>query len=476
MSKYLPKLSSLMGLSLSIPSILVTDVARSQSNRKVSPSTLPTAEEINKKIQQNYPPELLGESTATPNQPAEVSVERQTINSTKSPQVPSINLPSNSNHTAIGTSTYTFILPTPALIAAAVLIGGIALFPVVHLLFNSKKAAEIGKNSILSKLMDRFQKPKVLESDVFLHQRNFDKITQIAAKAEKLDADKFGNTEFMEFFKIKSYIARSMGEYANLDEIVELFNVAIGAQASFSAIDSIESRNCSTNQQEFYKFVLTLLAQGVELDEFSTKIDLKLQEILPRLKTEEGRVAVEAYKQESIKIAKHPLAVKLLLLFKKYQLDDYSILRSVANTLNLLEAEDLLNLDSLLLLVMTKYEIFEKLGPIVGVSEENNRPETYSKMLQYIGLKARHEVSYQKFQEFLVTLKQWDVHNQTIVNLRQKYNAKEYRLPKNFTAELPGEDMYEKYKDSFHLITQPTNPQQKSHSSAIDIPVLSGVK
>jgi hypothetical protein len=338
MSNHLPKQLRTIGLSLSIPSILVTEVARSQSNRNASPDTLPTAAEINKKIQQNYPPELLGESTVNPNQPAEGSVDGQNADATRFLQKQSINVQPNNNSTAIGTSTYTFILPTPALIAVVALVGSLALFPVVHLLLNSKKAVEIGKNSIWSKWMDRFQKPKVLESDAFLHQRNFDKLTQIAAQSQNLDADKFGNTD-----------------------------------------------------------------------------------------------------------------------------------------LNLLEVEDLLNLDALLLLVMSKYEVFEKLGPIVGVTEENNRPETYSKMLQYIGLKKRHEVSYQKFQELLVTLKQWDIHSQTIMNVRGKYNTKEYQLPKNFIVELPGADIYKKYKDSFHLITQ-SIPQQQSQLSVKDVPVLVDVK
>ena len=102
--------------------------------------------------------------------------------------------------------------------------------------------------------------------------------------------------------------------------------------------------------------------------------------MLPLLKTEEGKIALEAYVQAVSKISNNSLGMKLLLLFKKYQLDDYSTLRSVSNTIDQLESEDLLNLDSLLLLVMVKYNVFEKLGPIVGVEDKYNRPETYAKM------------------------------------------------------------------------------------------------
>ena len=112
------------------------------------------------------------------------------------------------------------------------------------------------------------------------------------------------------------------------------------------------------------------MTEDIELERFKEEVELKLEEILPRLKSDEGRIAVETYTKEVLKISQHPLGIKLLLLFKKYQLDDYSILRGVANTIGLLEAEDLLNLDALLLLVMVKYTIFEKLGPIIGVADD----------------------------------------------------------------------------------------------------------
>jgi hypothetical protein len=428
MSKYRSKPSCILGLGLSTSTLLIADVARSQSKDSKEDS-------------------LPSESTA-----ADANRQIQKANPLQS---------SGSNSTSIGTgnngsASYTFVMSTPALIAIAVVVGGLALFPVVSLLLNSRKAAKLGKESFLAKFSNRFRKPQVLESDKFLHQRNFEKLAQITNQAENLNADKFGNTEFMVFFKIKSYIARSIDEYANLDDVIEMLGVAIDAQNSFSKIDSTESRYCSSSQQELYKFVNGLLSKDLDPTVFKDQIDRKLQEVLPLLKTEEGKVALEAYISEVSKISTNPLGVKLLLLFKKYQLDDYSTLRSVANTITQLESEDLLNLDSLLLLVMVKYDVFEKLGPIVGIEDKYNRPETYGKMLQYIGLKSRHETSYQKFQEFLLLLKQWEIHYKSIVNIRDKYSAKDYGLPKEFGAQLPGFGIYQKYKDSFNLISSAT--------------------
>ncbi len=422
MSSHLPKSLLISSVGISVSSALIPMVAQSQGTT---------------------PPEKITESTA-----ADANRQIQKFNPIQSTVAP--------GSTAVNAGQYTFVVPTYAAMIVAVVIGGVALFPVVSLLLNAKKAAKLGQESFLAKFGNRFRKPPVLESDKFLHQRNFEKLAQITNQAENINADKFGNTEFMVFFKIKSYIARSIDEYANLDNAIEMLSVAVAAQHSFLTIDSTESRYCSTGQQELYKFVNGLLTQDLDPTVFQEQVARKLQEVLPLLKTEEGKVALESYVKEVSKISDNPVGLRLLLLFKKYQLDDYSTLRSVSNTIAQLESEDLLNVDSLLLLVMVKYDVFEKLGPIVGIEDKYNRPETYSKMLQYIGLKSRHESSYQKFQEFLTLLKQWETHYKSVVNVRQKYTAEAYRLPKEFNAEIPGLALHEKYKESFHLITPVT--------------------
>jgi PBP1b-binding outer membrane lipoprotein LpoB len=449
MSKYLSKSSFVAGLGLSIPTALVANIAQTQA-------------------QSGSEDRSASESTA-----ANTNHQTQKANLTPSTGINSTAIGTNGN----GSINYTFVVSTPVAISIAVIVGGIALFPVISLVLNSRKATKLGKVSLLSKWSSRFRKPQVLESDRFLHQRNFEKLAQITNQAENLNADKFGNTEFMVFFKIKSYIARAIDEYANLDEVIDMLTVAIGAQHSFLAIDSTESRYCSSSQQELYKFVNGLLDRDLEPTVFQAQIEQKLQEILPLLKTDEGKVALTTYIKEVSKISNNSLGLKLLLLFKKYQLDDYSTLRSVANTITQLESEDLLNLDSLLLLVMVKYDVFEKLGPIVGIDAQYNRPETYSKMLQYIGLKSRHEASYQKFKEFLLLLKQWETPYKSIVNVREKYSASEYRLPPDFNADAPGMALYQKYKDSFHLIAPATPPTATKVAEILsEPPVLTSVK
>lgn len=441
MSTHLPKSLLISSVGISVSSVLVSTGARSQGTtppEKINDRPLFTnpADQINKNIEKNYPPELLKDET-----PA-AAPQTAPTSTTATP----------ANTTAIGSSNYTFVLSTPAMIGVIVVVGGIALFPILHLLLNSKKIMAFGRNSSLAKLFDKVQKPKVLESDEFLHQRNLEQLTVIAKKAESIHSEKFGNNEFTTLVKIESYIHRSIDEYAGLNDSVTMLEVAINAQNSFLTIEGSESRHCSSTQQELYNLVNTLLRQEIDPQDFNNQVNQKLTEVLPLLKTEEGKVALRAYATEIAKISQHPLGLKLLLLFKQYNFDDFSTLRSVTNTINQLKNEDLLNLDALLLLVMVKYDVFEKLGPIIGISDEYNRPETYAKMLQYMGLKANHQSSYGKFNEFLALIKKMGVHYQTVVNVRKKYENGEHRLPKNFTTEIPSTDLYHKYKESLTLI------------------------
>ncbi len=453
MSSHLPKSVLISSVGISVASILIPTVARSQAKPAKTEATppktvggvaLPDPNAINKKIQQDYPAELFDDPEYT-KKGAELNGA-----ATTNPANPSIitTTDGKGNMTAVGGSNYTFVLSTPLLIAIVVIVGGLALFPVVHLLLNSKKMLAFQRNSFWSKLTDRFQKPRILESDEFLHQRNLDQLVKIGNEAENIHAEKFGNSEFTAFVKIKSYIHRSMGEYTGLDDILAMLNAAIGAQNSFLTIEGGESRHCSSTQQQLYKLVNNLLAEKLDASDFTQQVNQKLAELLPQLKTEEGKVALQAYATEVGKVAQTPLGLKLLLLFKRYQFDDFSVLRGVNSTINDLKNEDLLNLDSLLLLVMVKYDVFEKLGPIIGVADEYNRPETYAKILQYIGLKDKHEDAYQKFQSFLVLMKKWETYCKTVANVRQKYDPQQYRLPKSFSTVIPATDLYEKYKDS----------------------------
>ena len=196
MSDHLPKLSLIKGVGISVAGTLIPTMAHAQAKpakteatppRTVGGVVLPDPNAINKKIQKDYPAELFDDPDYT-----QKGAELNGATTTDPATTPGVTS-GNGHMTSIGTPQYTFVLSTPMLIAIMAVVGGLALFPIVQMLLNSKKILAFKNNSTLSKLFDRVQKPKVLESDEFLHQRNLDQLTAITAQAESIHAEKFGN-------------------------------------------------------------------------------------------------------------------------------------------------------------------------------------------------------------------------------------------------------------------------------------------
>jgi hypothetical protein len=417
------------------PTTATAETKKADTPDKSNP--LPDPNILNKRIQKNYPPELLKE--------AGIETPAEWTEGGKNGQQQHLSPTVTKDATVVKSgNNISIVIPTPALVAMFVLVGALAAFPIVHIFWKSR---ELKANTWWDKLTAKWRKPPVLESDRFLHKRDLDKLIALSQKAEAIDAEKFSNEEFKIFFKIKSFISRSLGEYANLDEIIEMLNAAIITQNSFLSIEQTESRYCSAIQQKLYHHVQNLLNEGVTPEVLNQEIKDKLEQLSPQLKTEEGRLALQSYASEMGKVTAHPLGIKLLTLFKAYHFDDYSTIRTVASAINRLDSVNLLDIDGIMMLVIEQFDAFEKIGPIVGVTPEYNRPETYSKILQYIGLKSAHEASYAQFQELLSLLSKWEIHARSIREIRHKYKAGEYEIPKEFTMELPSTELYEKFKD-----------------------------
>jgi hypothetical protein len=354
----------------------------------------------------------------------------------------------NSSGTSTANNSSVPVISTPVMIGI-VTVGSLAIVAV--LLFFLKARSSIKG--------DQQSKQLVSENDQMLHQRNFEKITQIANQTKKRNLDEFSSPEFMAFSKIKGSIAKSIDGYTNLDQLVASLEVAIATQKSYSRIDSTEIRYRSSSQQQLYDFIDSLLNEEFDAARFKVQIEQKFQEILPLLKSDEGRLSLEAYTQEFIKIADNLLGVKLIRLFKTHQLDEFAALQNVANIISKLDTEDLSHPDNLGSLVAAKSDAFAKSGQIIGIEDRDDQSSTYTKMLQYMGLKSRYEDTYKSFQTLLSLLKQSDAHYKTISNIRSKYPAQSYQLPSEFTAELPGFALYQKYVDSLYLVASDQSNQ-----------------
>lgn len=200
-------------------------------------------------------------------------------------------------------------------------------------------------------------------------------------------------------------------------------------------------------QQEFYQYVADNLKDNLERETIANKVKKKQTEVLPLLTTEEGRAAIDTYVKEINVLSKYKLGLKLLALFKKYELKDFSILKNIADIVEGLKGKDLIKSDDLVSPVLEHYESFEKLSPILGISKAESTPQAYAKILQVIGLTNRHGKAYLEFAQLVELLKKWEKPYKAIALVRKEYTEDKYTLPAEFKEDIPGLKVYQKYAE-----------------------------
>ncbi|VEP17405.1 conserved hypothetical protein [Hyella patelloides LEGE 07179] len=291
-----------------------------------------------------------------------------------------------------------------------------------------------------------YGKEKVPDSAITLHNRTLKQITNFAKKAEKIDDEKFGNQEFMLYVKLKKQVDKGTQEYQQICQSIKYLEVAIAAQGSYLRIEQTELRYRSRKQQAFYQFVTDNITDDVDKSAFQDRVKRKLAEVIPLVNSQEGREALQTYTTEINKVSQHDLGLKLLSLFKKYQLEDFTILRKVSDLVEQVNAQDLLEDKNLMVLILENYDVLEKLAPILQIAEKDIQPEFFAKILQYMGLVRRHEKAFQKFQELIKVLQQWQKPFNSLKIIREQYPSSEYKLPKEFSEKIPGLNIYKKYE------------------------------
>ena len=303
-----------------------------------------------------------------------------------------------------------------------------------------------GEGGLLEPLLKRFRKIPVAQSTIFLYSREMMDLRVLAKTAEAIDNEKFGDKEFLFLIKLRYFLLQDLGEYAGLYHSIKLLQVAIAVKDSFLKLYQTELRYRSSKQQEFYAFVEKLLDNYEDSVNFRQQVQVKLTQVLPKIKTEAGKIALQSYEKHLETISEHKLGLKLLSLFKTYQLADYSVLRSISEMIDILGRKDLQDLKTVMAVVMVNYSAFERLERIIGVPQQRSNPETYAKMIQYIALTHKHQLSFMKFEELIKVMRRWYIPYQAILGIRQEHPPDKYQQPKEFSQPIPGENIYHKYK------------------------------
>ncbi|MBW4536062.1 MAG: hypothetical protein KME09_19165 [Pleurocapsa minor HA4230-MV1] len=294
---------------------------------------------------------------------------------------------------------------------------------------------------------ETLDRPSVPEGSINLHSHSFKEITLIGNKVEKIKNDKFASKEFLLLLRIKINMAKEAEGYQGLGSCVDLVQAGIIAQKSFLRLEQTELRYRSRKQQDFYRYVAENLEGEIDKEAFAQNIKQKKTEILPSIATEEGRDAIDAYTKELNILSQYKLGLKLLSLFKQYELKDFSILKKIADIVEAFGNKDLVKSDDLISPVLENYESFEKLGPIIGMSPAESTPQAYARILQVIGLTNRHGKAYLEFEQLVQLLKKWEQPYKAIALVRKEYTEDKYSIPAEFKQDIPGWNTYQKYAE-----------------------------
>ncbi|BAQ62780.1 hypothetical protein GM3708_3186 [Geminocystis sp. NIES-3708] len=145
-------------------------------------------------------------------------------------------------------------------------------------------------------------------------------------------------------------------------------------------------------------------------------------------------------------VCKDQLGLKLLYLFKQYDLSNFALLRTVGDIADTFYDKNLESIKEFMVIVQVNADMFLKLGQIIQVPNIKNKPETYALMLQYIALKNRYAKSFGQFQSLLGLLKDWEKFYNPLIAIRQEYPPEEFKQPLIFNEEIPGLAIYNKYE------------------------------
>lgn len=310
-----------------------------------------------------------------------------------------------------------------------------------------------GSNSLVERIEHSLHKKEVPEAVLTEYKKAMAELRLLGPIAKALDNPKFSEPEFLFYLNINNAVVKEIGDYRDLKASVALFWVAIEAKNSFVKLEAIELLYCSGKQQEFYNFIINLLGKGLSQEELSQQIQAELQLILPSIKTEQGRTAVTNYAAIIENLAKkEPLGLKLIYLFKKDDLTDFSIIKNMAKIVEYAQNQNILNLTDLVDLANNKLEIFDKFANIISVPQEKRLPITYGIIIQYIILRQRNNSFFVGFQKLAELLLLTDQFYRTVISIQENYCTPEYRSREEFKVDIPGLDIYQKYAE-YLLVT-----------------------
>ncbi len=320
------------------------------------------------------------------------------------------------------------------------------------------------------------EKQTISEKIIEIHNQNFGELKVLAPIMKALDTPQLQEPSFLSYIKLRSSLAEGSNEYEGLGNSAELLRVAILTKSSFLKIEQTELRYRGLKQQAFYDYIFQLLEENFggkdqqkqeddlsqyaikktkadaenkySSEEFKAKINDKLEEILPTIKSEEGQAALKEYRDSLAILAQdNSIGLKLLYTFKKFQLADFSTLSIISDMVEYLQDKPLNNLRAFIDLVNKNMEVFNQIANIIYIPKTKQTADNFAILLQYTALSRKYQSSYGQLGRLIEVLKQWYPFYENVKNTRKNYPESDFILPAEFQKEIPGVEIYDKYQD-----------------------------
>ncbi|WP_233501244.1 protein kinase domain-containing protein [Acaryochloris thomasi] len=305
----------------------------------------------------------------------------------------------------------------------------------------------LGKGSMTERIAGLVSQQTVSEPDILKHQQVIDSMTTLINKVQKLKSQQFSDPRFIDFVKVQSDLTRTAEDRNSLMLAAELLAAGIEFKDIFLDLQTTEARYRIAAAQKIYDAVQGLFNRNLEPAAFVAALNKKATEILADIETDKLRQAMQHYLSQIELLSQDKLRFQLFTLFKSSQEDDYSILQTAAELIEACKEGDSGNIEQLNRQIRIQYTGFEKLGRVLGIPAQKRLPETYARLIQYVALSDRYQQSYPRFRQVIVLLEKWHKHYRNAVEIRQRFNPDEYKLPKEFKQDLPGVEVYEYFRE-----------------------------
>lgn len=301
-------------------------------------------------------------------------------------------------------------------------------------------------SGFFGRMVGRITGKPVPEAVIQFHHKTFRELSSKAWHVQRLQVEKFDNSEFAMFIRIQRDLHLNRGKHKSIKHAVELLEVSLAVKDSFLLIEQTEMRFRSSMQQKFYGFINQLLTKNYTPQKSLELVGKAFKKIYKHIKTQQGRAVMKDYVGAIKIIFRHRFGIELLTLFKKSKLKYYTMLFNISRLVKTMRKKDVRDLRKLAVIVHEHRADFEQLGKILEIPQELNSPNTYARMVQYITLKHRHQTSAAQFQKLMQRLVDWEDSFYVLMEIRREYTTQKYQPINEFFSSVPAWDIYRKYK------------------------------